>query len=125
MNEDSNSLKDIAKKHNLPQKLETGGEGLWEACEKGDKKAIAKMAEYNNGDVITLEAAYLLILPYITNHPNIALMMGNRVACPNCGSTKMQKRGTTYSRMQINQKWQCQDCNSWHSSPLKEGSQIR
>jgi len=32
------------------------------------------MAEYNNGDVVSLEAAYKLILPYITNHPNVGLI---------------------------------------------------
>lgn len=125
LNEDSNSLKDIAQKHNLPHKLETGGEKLWRDCENGDRKAIAKMADYNNGDVVTLESAYMLILPYITNHPNIALMTGELVGCPNCGSNNVEKRGFNYSRSGKSQRWQCRECYSWHSSPLKECSQIR
>lgn len=92
LNEDSNALKDICLKHNLPHKLETGGEKLWELCEQGNKTAIKKMAEYNNGDVIALEAAYNLILPYIQTHPNIGLMNGDKVACPNCGSHNVQRR---------------------------------
>jgi len=118
LNEDSNSLKDIAQKHGLPLKLETGGEKLWEDCEHGDKKAIRKMGEYNNGDVVTLESAYYLILPYITDHPNIALLNGEKHACPNCGSTKVQRRGFEYTRACKSQRWQCQNCASWHKSPL-------
>jgi len=113
LNEDSNSLKDIAKKHNLVQKLETGGEKLWEDCEKGVKSAIKKMKEYNNGDVVTLEAAYMLILPYITNHPNMNLLLGTTHNCPNCGSNKVQKRGLAMTRTSKTQRYQCQKCGSW------------
>lgn len=124
MNEDSNSLKDIASKHNLPNKLETGGYELWKDCENGDKKAIKKMMEYNNGDVVTLEAAYLLVLPYITNHPNVALLNGDILGCPNCGSLKIQKRGIAYTRASYSQRYQCQNCYSWHQQPIK-GGQVR
>lgn len=125
LNEDSNSLKDICKKHGLPNKYETGGEKLWEDCERGDYKAIKKMEIYNNHDVISLEAAYLHILPYVDNHPNVALMNGDVVACPNCGSKNVQRRGFNLSRTNRSQRWQCRDCGSWHSSPIKENSQIR
>ena len=125
LNEDSNSLKDICLKHDLPHKLETGGEKLWELCEQGDLKAIKKMAWYNNGDVVSLEAAYKLVLPYVTNHPNLGLMNDNKVACPNCGSLNVIRRGFNLSRSGKSQAWQCKDCGSWHSSPLKEGSQVR
>jgi len=125
LNEDSNSLKDICKKHNLPNKLETGGEMLWELCEQGDEKAIKKMATYNNGDVVSLEAAYKLVLPYVTNHPNVGLINGDKIACPNCGSLNVQRRGYNLTRVSKLQRWQCRDCGSWHSSPMKEDSQIR
>lgn len=115
MNEDSNSLKDICLKHNLPHKLETGGEKLWELCEQGDKKAIRKMAAYNNGDVISLEAAYKLILPYITNHPNLNLLNGTTHNCPNCGSHHLQKRGMQHTRTSSSQRYQCQNCGAWSS----------
>jgi predicted RNA-binding Zn-ribbon protein involved in translation (DUF1610 family) len=125
LNEDSNSLKDICIKHNLPHKLETGGEKLWELCEIGNKKAIRKMREYNNGDVVSLEAAYLFILPYIDNHPNIGLMNGEKFACPNCGSLKLQRRGFAYSRVGKFQRVQCQDCASWHQQPIGKNKQVR
>lgn len=118
LNEDSNSLKDICKKHDLPHKLETGGEKLWEDCEKGDKKAIQKMKDYNNGDIVSLEAAYLHILPYITNHPNLSILKGELLGCPNCGSNKVQKRGFNKSKgakgIILKQRYQCNDCSSWY-----------
>lgn len=124
MNEDSNSLKDIAKKHGLPLKLETDGQSLWEECENGNKQAIKKMKEYNNADVVTLEAAYMLIRPYITNHPNLALMKGELESCPNCGSDKLRRQGFNYTRAGKQQKLQCLDCFSWHKQPIK-GGQVR
>ena len=114
-NEDSNSLKDIAKKHGLPNKLETGGEKLWQDCEKGDLKAIRKMKEYNNADVITLEAAYLFVLPYITNHPNMNLLMNTTHNCPNCSSANVIKDGFSYSRVSKTQRWKCKDCGAFSS----------
>lgn len=120
LNEDSNSLKDIAKKHGLPQKLDTGGYELWQKCENGEKKAIKEMKDYNNGDVVTLEAAYMLILPYIVNHPNIGVLIGERSVCPNCGSSNLQSRGVKWGK----RWWFCNDCRSWHKSALKDNSQI-
>lgn len=121
LNEDSNSLKDIAMKHSLPLKLDTGGYGLWEKCENGDKKAIKEMKDYNNADVVTLKAAYKLILPYITNHPNIGVIIGERSVCPNCGSKHLQSRGVKYGK----RSWFCVDCRSWHTSGMKDNSQVR
>lgn len=126
LNEDSNSLKDIAKKHDLPMKLETGGEKLWEDCERGNRKAINKMKEYNDQDVITLEAAYLLVLPYVTNHPNQNLFNDTSHSCPNCGSEKTQKRGVATTRTRKYQRYQCSSCGSWsQGESIKQEAVIR
>jgi len=124
-NFNSNKLDDLGNYFGVGRKIETGGWELWEGCWRGDLKAWKKMCYYNKQDVILLEQVYLKMLPYITNHPNIALLNGDRVACPNCGSIKVQKRGFTYTRVSKNQRWQCQGCASWHQSPIKDGKQIR
>lgn len=122
----SNSLSSMGKYLNVGDKLDTGGIELWVDCIENNKKsAWDKMKKYNKQDVILLEKVYLKLLPYITNHPNIALMNGDTKGCPNCGSIKIQKRGFAMSRTSIYQRWHCQDCGAWHQSPLKEGSQIR
>lgn len=120
-NEDSNSLKDICEKHNLPHKLETGGFKLWQDCERGDKKAIKLMKEYNNGDITSLKAAYYFVLPFCSGLPNHGIIIGERSVCPNCGSKHLQSRGIKYGK----RSWYCVDCRSWHKSALKIGSQIR
>lgn len=123
-NFDSNSLKDLAEYLGLNKKMETGGYELWRGCENGDKKSWKTMERYNNQDVKVLEELYLTMLPYMDNHPNIALLKGELEACPNCGSLNVQKRGFALTRVSKKQRIQCRDCGSWHQQPLK-GGQVR
>jgi DNA polymerase elongation subunit (family B) len=123
----SNRLNDLGKYFEIGQKADTGGIQLWIDCVELDKKeAWDKMKEYNKKDVILLEKVYKKILPYITNHPNVALINGDLQACPNCGSSNIQKRGFAMSRLSRFQRWACVDCGSWHQSLLDdEESQVR
>ena len=123
-NFDSNSLKDLAEFLGLDKKLETGGYELWKDCEAGVKSAWKTMEKYNNQDVKVLEELYLTLLPYIDNHPNIALMKAEVESCPNCGSSKLRRQGYAYTRAGIQQKLQCMSCFSWHKQPMK-GGQVR
>lgn len=121
---DSNKLDDICDYFGIGRKINTGGFELWLGCESGDKASWKKMCEYNKHDVVLLEKVYLRMLPFMTNHPNIALLSGNKCNCPNCGSVDVQKRGYSYTRTTKNQRYQCNKCHSWSQSPLK-GGQIR
>ena len=120
----SNKLEDLADYLKIGHKLATE-KGLWRRCRAGDLDAWRYMKKYNIQDVVLLEKVYLAMLPYIRNHPNFALMLGEKIACPNCGSSDVEKRGYTFSRSGRSQRWRCRGCSAWHSSPLKEGSQIR
>lgn len=125
-NFDSNKLNDLGKFLGLGEKEDTGGYELWKNCMEGDKKAWSKMCKYNKQDVILLERIYLKLLPWMTSHPNIAVLNNNVCACPNCGSKKVQKRGFARSRSGGTfQRWQCQSCASWHQSTLGDNKQIR
>lgn len=122
----SNSLKSLGKYFGVGTKIDTGGIELWVDCIEHDlASAWEKMCKYNKQDVVLLEKVYKKLLPFITNHPNIALMNGDRCGCPNCGSTRVNKEGFAPTRSGIFQQWSCKDCLSWHRSPLKEGTQIR
>lgn len=122
----SNRLNDLGKYFKLGEKVQTGGIDLWYNCiEMSDKKSWELMKKYNKQDVILLEKVYLKLLPFITNHPNLALMAEEIHSCPNCNSTHIQKRGFNYSKVAKYQAWQCQNCRSWHQSLLDEDSQIR
>lgn len=122
---DSNKLDDLGDYFGIGRKINTGGFELWLGCEANDKKAWKRMCDYNIQDVILLEKVYKEMLPYMTNHPNLALINGDTRACPNCGSSKVIKDGLYYTQSATQQRWKCKDCRSFHKSPLKEGTQIR
>lgn len=120
----SNKLDDLGDYLGIGRKAQTGGFDLWLACMARDNKAFKKMEEYNKQDVVLLEKVYEKMLPYMNNHPNIGLMNGLILACPNCGSEHIQKRGIAYTRVSVYQRMQCMDCFSWSQTP-KEGKQVR
>lgn len=78
----------ITKHFKLHEKIDTsalGGFDLWKRCVNGDADALQLMVSYNRQDVRGLEDVYLMLRPYIKNHPNLGVMMDETV-CPNCGS---------------------------------------
>lgn len=119
---ESNSLNDLGQYLKLGEKLKTGGFDLWLGCMSNNKKSWKTMCDYNKQDVILLEKIYLYLRPWMNNHPNISLLNGDTQGCPNCGSMNLQKRGFNISRTSRMQRWQCKDCASWHSSPIKGGT---
>lgn len=86
----SNKLDYVNKILGLSRKIEHEGLELWIKCLRGDEKALDKMEEYNSGDVFILEELYLILRPWIKNHPNINID-NNKNLCPTCGSNKLTK----------------------------------
>lgn len=121
---DSNKLDDLGDYFKIGRKMQTGGFSLWKGCMEGDKKSWKKMCEYNKQDVILLEKVYEKMKPWMNNHPNIALLNGDKEGCPNCGSLNIKKEGKNHTRAGVKQQWSCKNCFSWHSSPLT-GGQVR
>lgn len=117
----SNSLNDLADYLGIGTKQETGGYALWKKVEAGDKKSIKLMEKYNNHDVWLLREVYKRLRPFMSGHPNLGIFMGERSVCPHCGSKNLQSRGVKYGK----RSWFCNDCRSWHTSALKDNSQIR
>ena len=117
----SNKLDSLGKVMKIGQKLEHEGWALWKKCYLGDKDAWNRMKKYNKQDVDLLEKLYLILRPWISNHPNIGIIVGERSICPNCGSKHLQSRGMNYGK----RNWFCVDCRSWHYSTLKANSQVR
>ncbi len=120
----SNSLNNLGVYFGFGEKIDNP-KGLWRRCMDGEMKAWKHMKKYNKQDVVLLEKVYLKMLPWMTNHPNIAVLREEKRACPNCGSAKMQKRGSAPTLGGKRQRWQCMDCASWHTSNIKENSQIK
>jgi predicted RNA-binding Zn-ribbon protein involved in translation (DUF1610 family) len=89
---------------------------LWRQVLAGDKKAQRKMERYNREDVALTKALYEELLPWISDHPNIALHEGKPFACTHCGSSRLQRRGTARLITGSYQRFQCRECGSWSRS---------
>ena len=112
----SNRLNDLGKLLGVGQKVQTGGFQLWLDCMAGIKKAWDKMSKYNKQDVVLLEKVYLKLLPWINNHPNVAVELDG---CPKCGNHSLQSRGTVTTKTQTYFRYMCNKCGGWTRSSKK------
>lgn len=110
----SNRLDYVAQALGVGKKQQHEGHALWVKCMAGQRKAWADMKAYNIQDAILLEEVYEKLLPWIANHPNMALYNreGEDEKCPNCGSTKLHKKGRAYTQVGIYQRYRCTDCGT-------------
>lgn len=120
----SNKLDYIAQALKIGHKTKHAGHELWVRCLEGETEAWKQMEEYNRNDIVLLEQVYYKLLPWITNHPNIAVIT-NIDGCPSCGKSTLHKRGFTYSRSGKYQRFQCTSCGSWHKSRHMEKDQVK
>lgn len=121
----SNKLTHLTKYLGIGEKIETGGFSLWLECMSGDMNAWKKMVKYNKNDIVLLEELYLLLRPWVSNHPNQALMDGKERACPTCSSERMHSRGFTYTRVGTFRRWLCISCGAWSQSRQSEKDAVR
>lgn len=119
----SNKLDDLGNYLGYGRKLAHTGFHLWQGCMTGDPKAWKHMIQYNKRDMILLEQIYNHFLPWITNHPNTAILADHN-GCPNCSSTNLQSRGTGITRSGKHQRYQCKDCGAWSHGPTKQVTKI-
>lgn len=113
----SNKLNSLGKVMNIGKKLEHEGWDLWKKCYLGDKKAWKKMKKYNKIDVDLLEKWYLILRPWITNHPDLAVITDNRGACPHCLEFSLIKDRKSRVRNGWKQVYQCTSCGAYYTDP--------
>ena len=121
----SNSLANLCEELGLPKKddhKKFPGFELWLGCLRNDDDAWEEMREYNIADVVSLEALYLRLRPYMRYHPNVIRTENNEeVACPKCGSKNIQWRGYYYTKSGIcYKKFVCMDCGGWSRTRYAE-----
>jgi hypothetical protein len=115
----SNKLDYVSQALGLGSKTEHEGHALWVKCMNDDRKAWKIMEEYNKNDVVLLEKVYDKFKAWIKNHPNHNAYSAN-ACCPNCGSSKLQKRGTAITTTRHYQRFQCQQCGTWSRAAKAE-----
>jgi len=121
----SNKLDWISQQVIGDRKVQHQGYGLWEACLRGDEAAWRKMATYNKQDVNLLFELYTQLRPWITSHPNRALIDGSVNGCPACGGHNLVSRGKAYTSVSEYDRFRCSDCGKWTRGTSRErGSKI-
>lgn len=104
----------IAKILGIGEKVKHEGMDMWKKAIRGDEDALKRMRIYNEGDVTVLEDLYLVIRPWIKNHPNFGLYAENETpVCHVCGSVHLTKENKPYvtsvSKFDV---LRCDDCGS-------------
>ena len=97
------------------KKLQHGkfpGFELWKQCLLGNMDAWDEIQEYNIHDVLSLEELYVILRPWMNNHPNINLYYEDYSIRCSCGSTNLEHNGYAYTNLSKFDKFQCQDCGS-------------
>lgn len=107
----SNKLDYMARKLDLGRKIDTGGFELWTGCMNGDLRSWHKMEVYCKNDVKVLERIYLRLRPFMILHPNLGTFADDAdMHCPNCGSTRIRRKGFFYTAVSKFQRFICVDC---------------
>ena len=106
-----NKLDALAREFGIGHKSKVEFED-WDACYKGDKKALIKMLKYNKKDVILLEDVYLILRPWMKSHPNINLWQPED-GCSHCGSLKVHPKGYYATNVNRYRTYQCGDCGAY------------
>jgi RNase H-like protein len=113
----SNKLAFLTDKLCKTKKLDHGkfpGYLLWQQCLLGNPLAWKEMAKYNKADVLSLEELYLVLRPWISDHPNHGLFVEDAEPCCNrCGSTKLHRRGSYRTALSRYARFQCLGCGGW------------
>lgn len=105
--------KHVAKRAKSEHKKFPGFE-LWSECLKDNFDAWKEMEKYNKQDVLSTEALYLKMRPWVEGHPNVAAyIIGAKPACPKCGSEHLQMRGTATTQFGRYTRYQCMECGGW------------
>lgn len=119
----SNKLDHVSQQLGIGAKKDTGGFDLWKACADGDAKAWNKMRTYCKGDVVLTEQVYDRLVPWIPRHPNRGLWSEEAgAACPKCGSTDLQRRGTRTTGAGVFARYQCNSCGAWSRSAKRQST---
>ena len=112
---DSNKLDDLAQYLKIGRKRpHLGFKHTWLDCMTGNMKAWKVMKRYNGHDVTLLEDIYLRLRAWATSHPNLDTFV-KRGNCPTCQSSRLQRRGWSYTKTGKRARFHCNSCGHWSS----------
>jgi DNA polymerase elongation subunit (family B) len=103
----------LAEVLGIGNKMPNGKIDRWKKCMLGDEESLSAMSEYNDHDVKILEDLYLILRPWIPNHPNLGLFIesDNRV-CATCGGEHLNYYGDYITNVSRFESFQCVNCGA-------------
>lgn len=108
----SNKLAHVGELLNIGKKVEHEGFGLWAKVDAGDRAARKRMEAYNRQDTALMAPLYTLLLPWLTNHPNMG-HWARGVVCRNCGSADLRSNGWRLTAAYKYRRLVCKACGTW------------
>lgn len=110
----SNSLRDLADFLGLEGKREITYADLEDdyMTANPSKKTIRLMSDYTRRDVDLLEEVYMLLRPYIRNHPIMTAFTETLDACYICHSTNIRYKGEQVNRTTMYKRYKCNECKA-------------
>lgn len=118
----SNSLANVAKFLKVTDKMQIHNKWqLWVDLSMGKDTAKTRkiMDKYCKQDVDTLEEVYDKLKQYSNHVPNHNLFSNTKTSCPSCGSDHVHKHGFKVTKTGKKQRYQCQECGTISTKPLK------
>lgn len=114
----SKSLNNLSDFFGIGQKSTTTHADLWWDSISGGKegrKAMKKMAAYNNQDVKLTIELYEILRPYFKNHPVLSRLSNDDSACPRCGSHDYRVRAYRTTNVSRYHQFSCNNCGGFFS----------
>lgn len=111
LNLPSNSLKAACKYFNIQAKRDPGGLDTWkDIVFKKDEQALKHLLYYGDGDVMSLEALFLKLRPYVMHKTNYAVLGDEeKFKCPECSRLPHYKQKYVTAHGTIQHYMQCSD----------------
>ena len=114
LNLPSYSLKEICDYYNLEAKKDAGGMETWvKVVYHKNKEALDHLLYYGDGDIISLEAVFNKLKPYVKPSMHYAVLRGNeKFHCPECGALPYYNKMYTTAEGTIKHYMKCPSCKS-------------
>ena len=111
LNLPSYSLKEICNYYGLEAKKDAGGIETWvNVVYHKDKEALDHLLYYGDGDILSLEAVFNKLRPYVKPNMQYAVLRGEtKFHCPECGNLPHYKQMYTTAAGTIQHYLQCSD----------------
>lgn len=110
----NNKLKTIARAFACAEQKSEVPLYIWRRAKAHDVEAMEIIAEYNVQDVRTQRSITEKLMPLASNMPNWNLFTGDDMkCCPACGSSSLQYRGWSYTKLYKYKRLCCSNCGKW------------